>query len=135
MDEYRKPMVFNEILISDALDNYDIADPHRRADEFDDKHTAPLVNQPLYDTSTSTPIHASTTNLSDFPDISDQIFSEYKKKKMLGQPVGSIDNFVDLDTAPDYVNFMKNITKLTIQSENEFSTDNISTLSNMLQNL
>jgi hypothetical protein len=114
-----KPLFFDVKQIGIALDNYDLADPHRRADEFDDAHTAPKGNQPLYDTSTSTPIVASNIALTDFPDISDEIMSDYKIQKMLGRDP-EVPTFSDLDTAVDYVQFIKNTVASLAASEGEF---------------
>lgn len=114
-----KPLFFDVKQIGIALDNYDLADPHRRADEFDDAHTAPKGNQPLYDTSTSTPIVASNIALTDFPDISDEIMSDYKIQKMLGRDP-EVPTFSDLDTATDYVQFIKNTVASLAASEGEF---------------
>lgn len=122
LHELLQPMFFNSRIVGEALDNYDLADPHRRADEFDDKHTSPLFNQPLYDTSTSTPINDSNTGLTVLPDYSDEILSDYRISQMLGKPI-QIPNIVDLDTAPDYVDFIKNTIKNVIASENEFNID------------
>ena len=117
------PLFFDAESVGIALDNFDPGDPHRRADEFDDKNTAPLGNQKLYDTSTSTPIKASNMSLTSFPDISDEIMSDYRIQKMLGHDV-EVPNFVDLDTAPNYVGFIQNTVRSVVESENEFlSTD------------
>ncbi len=102
--EFAQPLQFT---LREALDNTDPADPHRRQDEFDDEHTAPVGNAPLYDTSTSTPIRLSNASLTDFPDFSDQVMSDYKIQQMLGHNV-KMPNIVDLDTAPNYVQFIKN---------------------------
>lgn len=122
LQELLQPMFFNSRIVGESLDNYDPADPHRRADEFDDKNTAPLFNQPLYDTSTTTPIVDSNMGLSNLPDYSDEILSDYRISQMLGKPI-EVPNVVDLDTAPDYVNFIKNTIKNVIASENEFNID------------
>lgn len=117
-----RPLFFEASRIGIALDNYDIADPHRRADEFDDKHTAPLGNQPLYDTSTSTPIKLTNLSLTDFPDVSDEVMSDYKIQKMLGKDI-EVPAFVDLDTAPNYVQFIKNTANSLAESALEFTPD------------
>ena len=114
-----KPLFFDVKAVGVALDNFDPADPHRRADEFDDTHTAPKVDQPLYDTSVAAPIVASNLALDDFPDISDEILSDYKIQKMLGRDI-EVPKFVDLDTAPDYVQFIKNTVASVAASEGEF---------------
>jgi len=117
-----RPLFFEASRIGIALDNYDIADPHRRADEFDDKHTAPLGNQPLYDTSTSTPIKLTNLSLTEFPDVSDEVMSDYKIQKMLGKDI-EVPQFVDLDTAPNYVQFIKNTANSLAASALEFTPD------------
>ena len=117
-----KPLFFDAKSVGVALDNFDPYDPHRRADEFDDASTAPLGNQQLYDTSTSTAIKASNVSLDDFPDISDEIMSDYRIQKMLGHDIQP-PAFSDLDTAPNYVNFIKNTIASLTASENEISTD------------
>jgi hypothetical protein len=120
IQELFAPLMFTERVVGEALDNFDPADPHRRQDEYDDKNTAPLGNQPFYDTSTSTPIQKSNVSLQDFPDYSDKIMTDYRIKMILGQPTDSIPNVVDLDTAPNYVNFIKNSIRNVIASESEF---------------
>ena len=117
--ELAKPLFFDIKQVGLALDNFDAADPHRRADEFDDSKTAPLGNQPLYDTSTSTPIAASNVSLDDFPDVSDEIMSDYKIQKMLGRNP-EVPTFSDLDTAENYVQFIKNTQLSIAASEGEF---------------
>jgi hypothetical protein len=119
LSELATPLFFDVEQVGLALDNYDIADPHRRADEFDDKHTAPLVNQPLYDTSISTVIKKNNMSLGDFPDISDSVLSDYRLQKMMGHDV-EMPNFVDLDTARDYSSFLQNTVDSLLASENEF---------------
>lgn len=118
-----QPLLFDQQLFVEALDNYDYADPHRRADELDDKNTAPQVNAPLYDTSITNPIKTSNINILEFPDYSDEVMSDYKLSLMLGkQP--DIPVVIDLDTAPDYVDFIKNSIASLIKSENEFNIAN-----------
>ena len=117
MQSFSTPMTF--MAVDRALDTFDPADPHGRKDEFDDKHTAPLFNQPLYDTSKSTVIKASATSLEDFPDFSDDVMSDYKIQKMLGRNV-EMPTIVDLDTSKDYVGFIKNTIDNVVASENEF---------------
>tara|TARA_R110002126_G_scaffold255844_2_gene398861 strand:+ start:4261 stop:4707 length:447 start_codon:yes stop_codon:yes gene_type:complete len=114
-----EPLFFNTRAVSQALDNFDETDPHRNAYEFDDPHITEAANNPLYDTSKSTPIHMSNSSLGDLPDISDAVMSDYKIQKMLGRDVEP-PVFVDLDTAPDYVGFIKNSIRTQIASENEF---------------
>jgi hypothetical protein len=120
LEEIGMPMVFTDLDVAQALDNYDIADPHRREDELDDKRTAPIVNAPLYDTSITNPIKKSEISLGDFPDYSDEILSDYKMAILLNKPVPAPD-VADLDTDPDYVKFIKNSIKNIIQSEGEFN--------------
>ena len=122
IEELLQPITFTSRVVSQALDNYDPADPHRRADEFDDFYTEPQVNQPFYDTSTSTPIKGDNIDLTTLPDYSDEIISDYQISQILGKPI-NMENVVDLDTAPNYVNFVKNTIKNVIQSENEFNID------------
>ncbi len=118
-----QPLIFDQQLFVEALDNYDYADPHRRADELDDDNTAPQVNAPLYDTSITNPIKKSNINISEFPDYSDEVLSDYKLALMLGkQP--DIPVVIDLDTAPDYVDFIKNSITTLVKSENEFNIAN-----------
>jgi hypothetical protein len=124
IEDLLQPIFFGSRVVGEALDNYDYADPHRRADEFDDPETAPRVNQPLYDTSTSTPLRKSNIDLDILPDYSDEIMSEYRIKQLLGQPLPDVSQVVDLDTAPDYVDFIKNSIRTIISSENEFNLDN-----------
>jgi hypothetical protein len=120
LEEIGMPLVFDNTMVAEALDNYDVADPHRRADELDDKRTAPIVNAPLYDTSITNPIKVSELSLESFPDYSDNVISDYKLALILGKPVPS-PNVADLDTDPDYVKFIKNSIKNIIQSESEFN--------------
>jgi len=123
--ELSQPLFFDVKAVGVALDNFDPADPHRRADEFDDAHTstAPIVNMPLYDTSTATPIKASNIDLGDFPDISDEVMSDYYIRRMLGQDI-EVPSFVDLDTSKDYVQFIKNTLRSVAESEGEFQLSN-----------
>ena len=123
LEQFIAPLTFPAWEFSQALDNFDIADPHRRQDEFDDTNTAPIVNAPLYDTSITNPIEKSNIGLSNFPDYSDEILSDYKMAKMLGKPLPQ-ESIVDLDTAEDYSGFIKNSIKNIIASENEFNLDN-----------
>jgi hypothetical protein len=123
LQEYAAPLVFDQVMFQQALDNYDQADPHRRADEIDDRFTAPVVNAPLYDTSITNPIRASNKNIDEFPDFSDEVMSDYRMALMLGKQV-EIPRVVDLDTAPDYVDFIKNSITSVIRSENEFNIAN-----------
>ena len=120
LEEIGMPMIFTSDMVAEALDNYDVADPHRRADELDDKKTAPVVNAPLYDTSITNPIKKSELSLESFPDYSDEVLSDYKLAILLNKPVPAPD-VADLDTDPDYVKFIKNSIKNIIQSEGEFN--------------
>lgn len=124
IEELLQPIMFNSRVVSQALDNYDPADPHRRADEFDDEYTAPQVNKPFYDTSTVVPLTEEDSNISlvTLPDYSDEVISDFQIQRMLGKPI-NMENVVDLDTEPNYVNFIKNTIKNVIQSENEFNID------------
>lgn len=121
--QFVSPLVFEQTLFTEALDNFDYADPHRRADEMDDNNTAPVVNAVLYDTSITNPIKATNINISEFPDYSDEVMSDYRLKKMMGKQV-EIPRVIDLDTAPDYVDFIKNSINNLIKSENEFNIEN-----------
>lgn len=118
-----EPLLFDQVMITQALDNFDYADPHRRADEIDDQDTAPEVNAPLYDTSITNPIKSSNQYLGDFPDYSDEVMSDYRLSVMLGKPI-DIPVVVDLDTAPDYVDFIKNSIVNLVKSETEFNINN-----------
>lgn len=123
LEQFIAPLTFPAWEFAEALDNFDRADPHRRADEFDDKNTAPVVNAPLYDTSITNPIEKSNIGLTNFPDYSDEVLSDYKMAQILGKPVPN-ESIVDLDTADDYVDFIKNTIKNIISSENEFNISN-----------
>ena len=123
LEQFITPLTFPAFEFEQALDNYDIADPHRRQDEFDDINTAPVVNAPLYDTSITNPIEKSNIGLSNFPDYSDEVLSDYKMSQMMGKAIPQ-ENIVDLDTAENYVDFIKNSIKNIIASENEFNIDN-----------
>lgn len=123
LGEFVQPLLFSTIQFDEALDNFDIADPHRRQDEFDDINTAPVVNAPLYDTSITNPIKKSNTSLTSFPDYSDEVMSDFRLAQMLGKPM-EIPSVVDLDTADNYVDFIKNTIKNVIASENEFNISN-----------
>jgi hypothetical protein len=123
LGEFVQPLLFSTIQFDEALDNFDIADPHRRQDEFDDINTAPVVNAPLYDTSITNPIKKSNTSLASFPDYSDEVMSDFRLAQMLGKPM-EIPSVVDLDTADNYVDFIKNTIKNVIASENEFNISN-----------
>jgi len=121
--ELYQPILFDQVLFAEALDNYDYADPHRRQDEIDDENTAPIVNAPLYDTSITNPIKKSNTNISEFPDYSDEVMSDYKMAQLLGKQI-DIESVVDLDTADNYVKFIQNSITNIIKSENEFNISN-----------
>lgn len=127
--ELNQPLVFPPSGITggvtQALDQFDPADPHRRADEFDDppSQTAPRVNQQLYDTSTITPEVDTNTSLEDFPDYSDEVMSEYKFKQMLGIAAPVMPMVADLDTAPNYVGLIKATARGIYESENEFDVE------------
>ena len=120
LEEIGMPILFSSGMVAEALDNYDVADPHRRADELDDRKTSPIVNAPLYDTSITTPLKKSNMSLQNFPDYSDEVLSDYKLAILLNKPVPAPD-VADLDTDPDYVKFIKNSIKNIIQSEGEFN--------------
>lgn len=120
LEEIGMPILFSSGMVAEALDNFDVADPHRRADELDDKKTSPIVNAPLYDTSITTPLNKSNVSLQNFPDYSDEVLSDYKLAILLNKPVPA-PNVADLDTDPDYVKFIKNSIKNIIQSEGEFN--------------
>jgi hypothetical protein len=121
--QFLEPLVFNTFEFEHALDNFDPADPHRRADELDDPVTKPLVNQPLYDTSIANPIKDSNLSLEDFPDKSDEFMSDFRMAQMLGKPLPT-EVIVDIDTTPDYDTFIKNSIKNILKSENEYSISN-----------
>jgi|TARA_R110000772_G_scaffold97604_2_gene196949 hypothetical protein len=121
--ELYQPIIFEQTLFSEALDNYDRNDPHRRQDELDDENTGPLVNAPLYDTSITNPIKKSNSNISEFPDYSDEVMSDYMIAKLLGKQI-EIPSIIDLDTADNYVDFIKNSITSLIKSENEFNITN-----------
>lgn len=108
--------------ISQMNDNYPAHEAHPRDDELWDPKTAPKGNQPLYDTSTTNRLFRNKTNILDLPDISDEILSDYKINQMLGRDIVP-PTFIDLDTAPNYVDFIKNTIKNVIQSESEFNID------------
>ena len=132
LSQFLQPLIFEQQLFSEALDNFDIADPHRRADELDDDNTAPQVNAPLYDTSITNPIKESNKNISEFPDYSDEVMSDYQLQRMLGKQI-DVPSIVDLDTAPDYVDFIQNSIKNIIKSETEFNISNSEILENLKQ--
>lgn len=132
LSQFVQPLIFEQQVFSEALDNFDIADPHRRADEFDDKDTAPQVNAALYDTSITNPIKQSNKNISEFPDYSDEVMSDYQMMRMLGKTI-DVPSIVDLDTAPDYSAFIKNSIKNIIKSETEFNLVNAEVLENLKQ--
>jgi len=134
LSQFVQPLIFEQQVFSEALDNFDIADPHRRADEFDDKDTAPQVNAALYDTSITNPIKQSNKNISEFPDYSDEVMSDYQMMRMLGKTI-DVPSIVDLDTAPDYSAFIKNSIKNIIKSETEFNLVNAEVLENLKQTL
>jgi len=132
LSQFVQPLIFEQQVFSEALDNFDIADPHRRADELDDDDTAPQVNAPLYDTSITNPIKESNKNISEFPDYSDEVMSDYQLQRMLGKQI-DVPSIVDLDTAPDYVDFIKNSIKNIIKSETEFNIANSEILEHLKQ--
>ena len=132
LSQFVQPLVFEQQVFSEALDNFDIADPHRRADEFDDPDTAPQVNAPLYDTSITNPIKESNKNISQFPDYSDEVMSDYQMMRMLGKDI-DVPSIVDLDTAPNYVGFIQNSIKNIIKSETEFNIANSEILEKLKQ--
>lgn len=122
LDEFQRPLFFDVKAVSQALDTYDPADPHRRDDEFDDPDVKQNVVMPLYDLSIVNPVNASNLSLSEFPDYSDKVLSDYKIQKMLGRDI-AMPAFVDLDTADNYVGFIQNSVKNVLASENEFNMD------------
>ena len=132
LSQFVQPLLFEQQVFSEALDNFDNADPHRRADEFDDPDTAPQVNTPLYDTSITNPIKTSNKNISEFPDYSDEVMSDYQMMRMLGKDI-DVPSIVDLDTAPDYAGFIKNSIKNIIKSETEFNITNSEILEHLRQ--
>lgn len=123
LSDFVQPLLFTAIEFDRALDIMDIADPHGRADELDDINTAPVVNAPLYDTSITNPIIKSNKYISDFPDYSDEVMSDFRLAQLLGKPM-EIPSVVDLDTSDNYVDFIKNSIKNVIASENEFNISN-----------
>lgn len=134
LSQFVQPLIFEQQVFSQALDNFDRADPHRRADELDDDNTAPQINAPLYDTSITNPIKESNKNISEFPDYSDEVMSDYQLQRMLGKQI-DVPSIVDLDTAPNYVGFIQNSIKNIIKSETEFNIANSEILENLKQTI
>ncbi len=99
-----------------ALDTID-PNPHGNDFEVDDREVESYVQD--YDQQYLTanrPVH----DLSDYPDYSDQIMNDYIMSQLKGdeKPVPQI---VDLDTAPNYVDFVNVSIKNMLEFENMFN--------------
>jgi hypothetical protein len=58
--------------------------------------------------------------------------SDYQMMRMLGKDI-DVPSIVDLDTAPNYVGFIKNSIKNIIRSETEFNISNSEILERLKQ--
>lgn len=99
-----------------ALDTID-PNPHGNDFEVDDREVETYIQD--YDQQYLTanrPVH----DLSDYPDYSDQIMNDYIMSQLKGdeRPVPQI---VDLDTAPNYVDFVNVSIKNMLEFENLFN--------------
>lgn len=99
-----------------ALDTID-PNPHGNDFEVDDREVETYIQD--YDQQYLTanrPVH----DLSDYPDYSDQIMNDYIMSQLKGdeKPVPQI---VDLDTAPNYVDFVNVSIKNMLEFENMFN--------------
>lgn len=118
--EITEPLFFNTQEFGKTLERYAEDNPHQRVETLTGD-TSPAVNVALYDTSRAQPELINATYLGDYPDISDEIMTDYKFRKLMGEDV-AVPMFVDLDTAEDYVQFTKNTAGGILASETEFDT-------------
>jgi hypothetical protein len=117
--------------VTQAVLNYDIADAHGQEDLLYQPRSAPVGNYKFFNTDVAYPMKRNIMNLEDFPDYSDEILSDYKIAQMLGKPM-EMPNVVDLDTSPNYVDFIKESIVSQIRSENEFDVNAQSSLQKIL---
>ncbi len=96
-------------------------DPHMtRIDQENDGILQPDLDD-LFETSFQT--QGEHKSLSDLPDYSDEVISQYYFDALNGRDPSDIPQVVDLDTEPDYVNFVKKSISNMLKEENEFSTN------------
>lgn len=99
-----------------ALDAND-PNPHGNAFEVDDRDVETYVldynQQDLY-------FNKEVKDLSDYPDYSDQVINDYLMERINGIEKPP-PQFVDLDTAPNYVDFVNLSIKNMLDFENQFN--------------
>jgi len=105
-----------------AILNYELDDPHGAEDLLYQNYSAPVGNYKFYNTTVANPMKKNILALQDFPDYSDEVLSDYKLAEIMGKPM-EFPDIIDLDTSPDYVDFIKKSIITQIQSENEFNVD------------
>ena len=118
LKEITRPLFFDASEFGRALERYSEDNPHQTKDtlEGDGK---PRVDAPLFNMTKSEPLPVDAKSAADFPDMSDEIMTDYRFRRMMGEEV-EIPKFVDLDTAEDFVQFTKNSIGGSIASEQEF---------------
>lgn len=98
------------------LDRTDPADPHQNQFEIQD----PAVNPQMDTPEITVAFKDEFTTLKNLSDFSDEHVEEMLMRR-LKNPNALVDTFIDLDTAPNYVDFVKNSIKNMIAEENEFN--------------
>jgi len=101
-----------------ALDSID-PNPHGNAFEVDDRDIETL----FLDYNETQNEHA-YKDLTDYPDYSDLVYNDYMMNYLRGIDQPQPD-FIDLDTAPDYVQFVNNSVKNMLDFENLFNDQTV----------
>lgn len=122
---------FDKDIFLEAVEKIKPDSSQNRYDPFQD-HEPELANQSFQDVNLMLH-HKKIYTLDELPDESDEILSDYKLKTLLGTASGAPPTFVDLDTAPDYVDFVKNSIKNMLASENEFNDDSLTEIISKLR--
>ena len=112
LKELTEPLFFSAAEFGRALERYSDDNPFQSKDTLTG-NGQPAVDGPLFNITTGQYTKIETKNLADFPEISDEIMTDYKFKVQLPK-------FVDLDTAADFVQFTKNALGNILESEQEF---------------
>jgi hypothetical protein len=118
LKELTKPLFFSAAEFGRALERYSDDNPFHGEDELTGD-SSPVVDGPIFNITTGQTTKIDTRNLADFPDVSDEIMTDYRFRMMMGEDV-QIPKFVDLDTAEDFVEFTKNTLGNILASEQEF---------------
>jgi hypothetical protein len=107
-------------LLYRAQDAFRYDDPHMSAYEIEDPDTRPLIHAPftnLHSGISRQMIKRPVRDLTSFGDYSDAIIATNRVRQMTGRP---LVGFVDLDTAPDYTDFVRVMAQNVAAAEADF---------------